>query len=536
MLEPAMEPAVESPKRLMFSFPFFRRNRNKDAPPQNAEVAERKILVEEGHRYLAEATDLIHQNRDHLYRKDPGLQQMLGDRWAELYGSAPSGKKLTKGRLIPEEFRDKSQALLADVQAEFEALKIDDESAGSSSQPHNEPPPEEPSSLKRGQSVRREPSRRKRELRDDGPVRPRDVQFGTNPEPHPQEVIDSSISSRKGLTHRTRDDKDDRYAPQVEEKRRDPGPRLDDRKPSEQSRHSTSERTRYRDERERRRDDRDDRYRDDRQRDGRYRDKYRREDTDRDKDRREDRDRDKDRREYRDRDKDRREDRNRPRDRDDRYYEDRYYRDDRYRDDRYYRDRYRDDYRRNDRYYDDRRSYDLRRDDRYDPSHDDRSRGYREDRYGGDRRREVRQREDRRGEDRRREEDRYRDDRRRKEGRREGDDRRRDRRKEDDDHDLERHSSSRRHGEENSQKMPIPVSMSPTYIGYPNDDEKLHRRNTGRHQEGDHSGDNRPETPVRSQNPSPSPKAEEFVTDPETLSPDPDLKRISHHSMEELPE
>lgn len=78
-----MEPAVESPKRLMFSFPFFRRNRNKDAPPQNAEVAERKILVEEGHRYLAEATDLIHQNRDHLYRKDPGLQQMLGDRWAE---------------------------------------------------------------------------------------------------------------------------------------------------------------------------------------------------------------------------------------------------------------------------------------------------------------------------------------------------------------------------------------------------------------------------------------------------------------------
>lgn len=34
------------------------------------------------------------------------------------------------------------------LQAEFEALKIDDESAGSSSQPHNEPPPEEPSSLK----------------------------------------------------------------------------------------------------------------------------------------------------------------------------------------------------------------------------------------------------------------------------------------------------------------------------------------------------------------------------------------------------
>lgn len=49
----------------------------------------------------------------------------------------------------------------------------------------------------RGQSVRREPSRRKRELRDDGPVRPRDVQFDTNPEPHPQEVVDSSISSRK---------------------------------------------------------------------------------------------------------------------------------------------------------------------------------------------------------------------------------------------------------------------------------------------------------------------------------------------------
>jgi hypothetical protein len=82
-MEPAMELAIESPKRMKFPFPFFRRNRDKQSSPQNAEVAERKVLVEEGHRYLAEATDLIHQNRDRLHRKDPGLQQMLGDRWAE---------------------------------------------------------------------------------------------------------------------------------------------------------------------------------------------------------------------------------------------------------------------------------------------------------------------------------------------------------------------------------------------------------------------------------------------------------------------
>jgi len=78
-----MEPVLESPKRMKFSLPFFRRNRDKQPSPQKAEVAERKLLVEEGHRYLAETTDLIHQNRDFLRHKDPGLQQMFGDRWAE---------------------------------------------------------------------------------------------------------------------------------------------------------------------------------------------------------------------------------------------------------------------------------------------------------------------------------------------------------------------------------------------------------------------------------------------------------------------
>ena len=82
-MEQAIEHRIESPKRPKFSFPFFRRNRDKELTPQNAEVAERKLLVEEGHNYLAEATDLIHQNRDYLHHKNPGLEQMLGDRWAE---------------------------------------------------------------------------------------------------------------------------------------------------------------------------------------------------------------------------------------------------------------------------------------------------------------------------------------------------------------------------------------------------------------------------------------------------------------------
>ena len=82
-MEPPMEPPIESPKRSKFSFPFFRWNRDKQSTPQNPEVAQRKVLVEEGHRYLAEATDLLHQNRDRLYQKDPGVEQMLGDRWAE---------------------------------------------------------------------------------------------------------------------------------------------------------------------------------------------------------------------------------------------------------------------------------------------------------------------------------------------------------------------------------------------------------------------------------------------------------------------
>lgn len=82
-MEPDVEPALESPKRTKFSFPFFRRNRDKKLSPQNVEVAERKLLVEEGHKYLAKATDLINEHGDHLNRKHPGLEQMLGDRWAE---------------------------------------------------------------------------------------------------------------------------------------------------------------------------------------------------------------------------------------------------------------------------------------------------------------------------------------------------------------------------------------------------------------------------------------------------------------------
>jgi hypothetical protein len=83
-MEPAVESAIESPKRLKFSLPFFRRNRDKQLTPQKAEVAERKLIVDEGHRFLAEATDLINQNHDLLvHRHGLGHEQMLGDRWAE---------------------------------------------------------------------------------------------------------------------------------------------------------------------------------------------------------------------------------------------------------------------------------------------------------------------------------------------------------------------------------------------------------------------------------------------------------------------
>ena len=85
------------------------------------------------------------------------IHPMLNSQASRLYGSAPSGKKLTKGRLTPEDFRNKSQALLADVQVsrvfqmfnaqrqyllqeQFETLKIDEGSAGSSTQHHEKPP------------------------------------------------------------------------------------------------------------------------------------------------------------------------------------------------------------------------------------------------------------------------------------------------------------------------------------------------------------------------------------------------------------
>lgn len=125
---------MESPKRSGFTFPFFRRNRTKELTPENAEVDQRKALVHEGHKYLSKATDMVN-NRDHQHNFESGHLQLLQDRWAEwvsmlfilvglilsfdlsrLYGSAPKGKKLTKGLLSPEDFRDKAQILLDDVQ------------------------------------------------------------------------------------------------------------------------------------------------------------------------------------------------------------------------------------------------------------------------------------------------------------------------------------------------------------------------------------------------------------------------------------
>ncbi|KAG5643094.1 hypothetical protein DXG03_001590 [Asterophora parasitica] len=165
--------ATDSPtKRSGFSFPFFRRKDKEKAPPsaEVAEVNQRKALSQEGHKYLSKATDLIN-NRDHQHAFEPGHLDLLQDRWAELYGSAPKGKKLTKGLMTPEEFREKSKILLEDVQAAFDGIRLD-RSVPSSSH-HGDPmPPQAPPPIEHHTSIRRGSSHRGHAitLTDHGPV------------------------------------------------------------------------------------------------------------------------------------------------------------------------------------------------------------------------------------------------------------------------------------------------------------------------------------------------------------------------------
>ncbi|KAG5734091.1 hypothetical protein E4T56_gene4212, partial [Termitomyces sp. T112] len=185
---------TEAPKRSPGLLGLFRRA-PKD-PAENAELNQRKALVQEGYKYLSKTTDLIN-NRDYQHVFESGHLELLQDRWGDLYGAAPKGKKLTKGFLSPDEFRDKTKILYDDVQGAFDGVR-----SGPSSSHYNEmvsPPAPSPSqqgsisSHHRGQS-----------LRDPGPV----------PIPAPPERSGSSRdhTSHKGST-RQRDDP----IPEIEE-------------------------------------------------------------------------------------------------------------------------------------------------------------------------------------------------------------------------------------------------------------------------------------------------------------------------------
>ncbi|KAG6849361.1 hypothetical protein H0H93_009104 [Arthromyces matolae] len=173
---------TEAPKRSQGLLGLFRRA-PKD-PVESAELAQRKALAQEGHKYLSKATDLIN-NRDHFHVFERGHLELLQDRWGDLYGAAPKGKKLTKGILSPDEFREKAKILYEDVQAAFDGVRIDRSGPSSSHQSEPPPPPSE-QSVHRGHS-----------LRDPGPV----------PLAHPPERSGSSRdhASRKNSSRHPED-------------------------------------------------------------------------------------------------------------------------------------------------------------------------------------------------------------------------------------------------------------------------------------------------------------------------------------------
>ncbi|KAG7444690.1 uncharacterized protein BT62DRAFT_220560 [Guyanagaster necrorhizus] len=84
--------------------------------PRNNRFAARRNLkaskVVEGHGYLKNASELIHQHRGSLGSNVPSLDT----RWAQLFTVAPVLRKLTKGRQKPQEWCDNARQLLKDVQ------------------------------------------------------------------------------------------------------------------------------------------------------------------------------------------------------------------------------------------------------------------------------------------------------------------------------------------------------------------------------------------------------------------------------------
>ncbi|KAK0470320.1 uncharacterized protein EV420DRAFT_1634750 [Desarmillaria tabescens] len=84
-------------------------------PPNNRLAARRNLKaskVVEGHGYLKNASELIHQHRGSLASNVPSLDS----RWAQLFTVAPVLRKLTKGRQKPQEWCDNARQLLKDVQ------------------------------------------------------------------------------------------------------------------------------------------------------------------------------------------------------------------------------------------------------------------------------------------------------------------------------------------------------------------------------------------------------------------------------------
>ncbi|KIY63063.1 hypothetical protein CYLTODRAFT_150112 [Cylindrobasidium torrendii FP15055 ss-10] len=85
---------------------LFRKKKHSVLPdPAAAQIAE-------GHGFLRQASDLMHQHRNSL---GSGLGE-ADERWATLFTVAPVLKKLTKGRQEPEEFNENARTLLKDVE------------------------------------------------------------------------------------------------------------------------------------------------------------------------------------------------------------------------------------------------------------------------------------------------------------------------------------------------------------------------------------------------------------------------------------
>ncbi|KAF9459026.1 hypothetical protein BDZ94DRAFT_1062783 [Collybia nuda] len=138
-----MSDAQPSPiKRIGFSLPFFKKKADKPVSAEKAEIAKRKALIDEGHRYLSETTELVHENRDHQYMRANGYFTMFQERWSELYGMAPTAKKAKKGKMLPEEFRDHSRDLLDDVHSVLQNGKIEPRGSPSSQSHQTEVPHE----------------------------------------------------------------------------------------------------------------------------------------------------------------------------------------------------------------------------------------------------------------------------------------------------------------------------------------------------------------------------------------------------------